>query len=65
LAIRVYPFHLDDEDSLITVDCHVGFDTYTMALDTGASHTVIDLSVLLIAGYEIKDSLEIVELETA
>jgi predicted aspartyl protease len=53
-----------EEDSLITIPCRIGNDRYTFALDTGASHTVVDLTPLLMSGYQMKDVLRIVELET-
>lgn len=37
----------------------------TLALDTGATHTVIDLTVLLMAGYTLNDVLKTVPMETA
>jgi hypothetical protein len=36
-----------------------------MILDTGCSNTTIDSNALYLSGYELKDSLEIVEIETA
>jgi predicted aspartyl protease len=42
----------------------LGADRISLALDTGASHTVIDLSTILLAGYDLKDATKIVELET-
>jgi hypothetical protein len=59
-----FPFELSDEDSLIQIDFWFQKDKLTFAVDTGASHTVIDLAPLLIAGYELKDALGVVELET-
>lgn len=59
-----HTFHLKDPDSLILVDCIVQKDRYTLALDTGASHTVLDLTPLLIIGYELKNALRTVEFET-
>ena len=58
-------FKLEDEDSLIPVDCHLEGSTYVLALDTGASNTVIDLNVMIIAGYQVRDALRIEEIETA
>ncbi len=64
--MKKYRFDIEDEDSLIvTVDCQVHNDNYTLALDTGASNTVIDLAALIILGYEIKDSIKTVDFETA
>jgi hypothetical protein len=61
---QLFPFELSDEDSLIQIDFWFQKDKLTFAVDTGASHTVIDLAPLLIAGYELKDALGMVELET-
>lgn len=59
-----FPFELFDQDSLIKIDFWFQTEKLTFALDTGASHTVIDLAPLIIAGFEIKDSIGKVELET-
>ena len=59
-----FPFELFDEDSLVQIDFWFQKDKLTFAVDTGASHTVIDLAPLLIAGYELNDALGMVELET-
>ncbi len=37
----------------------------TMALDTGATHTTFDSNALYLSGYELKDNIGIVEIETA
>lgn len=50
---------------MIVVPCYVGFDKLALALDTGASHTTIDLTSLLIAGYEMKDVIRTEQIETA
>ncbi len=36
-----------------------------MILDTGCSNTTIDSNALYLSGYELKDAVEIVEIETA
>ncbi len=59
-----HKFKRAEVDSLITIPFKIGSDRYTLALDTGASHTVIDLTPLLMSGYQMKDVLRIVELET-
>ena len=53
------------DDSLIIVSCRLDKDTLSLALDTGASHTTIDMTPMLIAGYEIADALSIEKIETA
>lgn len=60
-----YPFSLEDEDSLILVDCRSEGENLVFALDTGASSTVIDLAALIVAGYSIEDAIGKAELETA
>ena len=62
--MTIHKFKRAEADSLITVPCKIAMDRYTLALDTGASHTVIDLTPLLMSGYQMKDVLSIVELET-
>ena len=62
---KQHPFRLHDEDSLIILKGQLLDNDISFALDTGASHTVIDLSPLLIAGYEIKDAIGTVQMETA
>ena len=64
--MKKFRFEIEDEESLIvTVDCKVHGDDCVLALDTGASNTVIDLAALIILGYELKDNIGTVELETA
>jgi len=53
------------EDSLILVNSQSDQDPLTLALDTGATNTIIDLNLLLIAGYELKQAQRVVEFETA
>ena len=38
---------------------------FRMILDTGCSNTTIDSNALYLSGYELKDTVEIVEIETA
>ncbi len=63
--MRTHSFQRKSVDSLIVVPCFVGFDKLALALDTGASHTTIDLTPLLIAGYEMKDAIRKEQIETA
>lgn len=59
-----YPFELTEDVNLIIVLASVdGFDV-RLALDTGASNTIIDLTALLIAGYRKADAIDGVEIET-
>jgi predicted aspartyl protease len=53
-----YHFKLESEDDLIVITTYIklhGKPLYyplSLVLDTGASHTVIDLNILLVAGYD-------------
>lgn len=38
---------------------------FRMILDTGCSNTTIDSNALYLSGYELKDTVEMVEIETA
>ena len=58
-------FNRVTEESLIIVSCRLDNDPLSLALDTGASHTTIDITPMLMAGYEITDTLSIEKIETA
>lgn len=58
-------FARQTEDNLVIVPCQVDDDPLALALDTGASHTTIDLTPLLMAGYELKDNIGTIPMETA
>ena len=60
-----FPFVLDESHNVILVDVDFGKSTYRFLLDTGASNTIIDFNALLIGGYNFKDVLRQVEVETA
>lgn len=60
-----FPFVLDESNNVILVDVDFGKSTYRFLLDTGASNTIIDFNALLIGGYNFKDVLRQVEVETA
>lgn len=62
--MTTYSFELTDEVNLIIVLASVNGYELRLALDTGASNTVIDLTALLIAGYRKNDATEQVEIET-
>jgi hypothetical protein len=40
--VNRFRFQLDDEDSLILVNSQLDGDALTLALDTGATNTIID-----------------------
>jgi hypothetical protein len=62
--MKIYKFELQDEDSLVVIDCKVRHHNFSLAVDTGASHTVIDLTALLMIGFTLNDVVRTVQLET-
>ena len=52
-------------DSLVLIKSEIIDHEISLAIDTGASHTTIDLTALLIAGLRLEDSIRIEKLETA
>ena len=62
--MRKYPFKRKDKDSLITVPCRIGIDTIALALDTGASHTTLDLTQILMLGYSVTDAIRMERVKT-
>ena len=63
--MRIEKFKRESNDRLVIIKCELAEHRVALAIDTGASHTTIDLTALLIAGMEIKESLRIEKLETA
>lgn len=62
----VFPFQREPENGLLIISIEVdGKFDLNMALDTGATHTTIDSNALYLSGYELKDSIGKVEIETA
>jgi Aspartyl protease len=60
-----FPFSLDESYNTIIVDALLdGFELRLM-VDTGASHTVIDLTTLLVNGYSFGQRKKEVKIETA
>jgi Aspartyl protease len=64
MAKNTYHFELKTPDSLIDVECRLKDENFRFALDTGASHTVIDLAALIVAGYDLNNIIRTVQLET-
>jgi Aspartyl protease len=61
----IFPFELDERYNVIIVDAILdGFDIRLM-VDTGASHTVIDLTTLLVNDYSFSQRKREVKVETA
>jgi predicted aspartyl protease len=58
-------FERQNDEQLIVIDCKMGSHKVLLALDTGASHTTIDLAALIIAGYSMTDAVRTVDIETA
>jgi predicted aspartyl protease len=48
---KIYPFKLESPDDVIIADVLLGKHKASLVVDTGATHTVIDLNSLIIAGY--------------
>ena len=63
--MKTHTFKRKSADSLIVVPSYIGYDKLALALDTGASHTTLDLTPLLVAGYEMKDAIRTEQIETA
>ncbi len=61
-----FPFKREPENGLIIVSIEID-DKYElkMVLDTGATNTTIDSNALYLLGYDLKDSIGTVEIETA
>lgn len=58
-------FKRKTEESLIIVNSIIDRHDLALALDTGASHTTIDLAALIIAGYDISKAIRTLQMETA
>ena len=61
-----YKFRRESESGLILVNIEID-DRYElkMILDTGATNTTIDSNALYLLGYDLKDNVGTVEIETA
>ncbi len=57
-------FYLHDDDSLVVIDAKINDYKIRLALDTGASHTVIDSTALMIAGFTKENAKGDTYLET-
>jgi hypothetical protein len=64
--MRTYNFEMPDDEGLIIVDAVIS-DKYDfiLGLDTAATHTTIDSNILYLSGYELKNSIGEVEIETS
>lgn len=59
-----FPFTLLDGGSLILIEGMLDDEKIIWALDTAASHTIIDLTKLILAGYSPQDMDSSVQFET-
>ena len=61
-----YKFKRESEDGLIVAIVEIDYKfELKMILDTGATNTTIDSNALYLLGYDLKDSVGDVEIETA
>jgi predicted aspartyl protease len=58
-------FQRFDDESLMLIDFHINNSSVLLAFDTGATHTVIDFTALLLMNIEVPLNAETVLLETA
>ena len=62
----IFPFKRESEEGLIIVSIEIdGKYELKMVLDTGATNTTIDSNALYLLGYNLKDNIGTVEIETA
>jgi predicted aspartyl protease len=62
--MKTTQFYRKSSDELVVVKARVNNESLRVALDTGASHTILDLTALLFAGYRLTDSYGVTEFET-
>lgn len=61
-----FPYKSESESGLILVNIEIDSKyELKMVLDTGATNTTIDSNALYLLGYDLKDSIGNVEIETA
>lgn len=61
-----FPFKRESESGLIIVSIEIDSKyELKMVLDTGATNTTIDSNALYLLGYDLKDNIGTVEIETA
>ena len=58
-------FRRESENDLILISVWVDKDPLTFAIDTGATHSVIDLSQLIIMGYDLNMAIGNEQISTA
>ena len=65
VTMKTNTFKRKDKDALVVVPCYFSKDEFAIALDTGASHTTIDLNILYMEGYTLQDALRTTQFESA
>lgn len=61
-----FPFKREPESGLLIINIEIdGKYELKMVFDTGATHTTIDSNALYLLGYDLKDNIGTVEIETA
>jgi len=60
-----YPFIRRDDESLVVVESMVDGEEVFIAIDTGATHTLIDLTTLIYLGYSMEDAIGTTQFATA
>jgi len=60
-----FPFALDTDEDIILVRAWIEGYGLSMALDTAATHTVIDVNVLLMKGHDFPKQQSMITVETA
>lgn len=61
-----FPFKRESESGLIIINIEIdGKYELKMVFDTGATNTTIDSNALYLLGYDLKDNIGTVEIETA
>ena len=61
-----FPFKREPESGLLIINIEIdGKYELKMVLDTGATNTTIDSNALYLLGYDLKDNIGTVEIETA
>jgi predicted aspartyl protease len=63
--MKKFPFKLETDEDLIVIQTWINGHEIRLALDTAATHTVVDLNALLILGYNMSDLFSPVPIETA
>ncbi len=65
MSLEIVSFDRQDDESLMVIDFIINTSSVLLAFDTGATHTVIDTTALLLMNISISDNAEIGLLETA